>query len=453
LKVLVTGATGFVGKKICRKLILAGYQLVISTRSKKRTEKDFPYPAEIIEWDYANQDFDAKHLEGVDSVIHLMGESIASGRWTSDRKERLYKSRIESTNKIVKAIHQSPSVKSFLAASAVGYYPFSDQEGFDESAKPGDSFLANLCVDWEKASENLPSKVRRCVFRLGMVLGHGGAMEKLESLFSYGLTSPLGSGKQWMSWIAIEDLVDIFFKALTEESFHGVYNAVSPHPVRNKEFHKSLAKSFSRPLLPSTPSFILKTVLGEMSQVVLGSQKVLPKRLLEQGFSFRRRTLEECFQHLYPHGAFTKVVEKDLFLEGHDLSIFDFFQDEKNLDQLTPDFLNFKVLGKNTPEIQEGTEIYYRLKLNGIPFRWKTLIRRWEPPYLFVDTQESGPYQVWDHTHTFEATDRGVMVSDKVYWKLPIPFISLPIAGFKVRSDVKKIFAFRKQKMEELFGR
>ncbi|MEC9283451.1 MAG: TIGR01777 family oxidoreductase [Bdellovibrionota bacterium] len=453
MKVLVTGATGFVGRKICRKLILAGHEIVITTRSKSRTQKDFPFPATIIEWDYSSQEFETGFLDGVDSVIHLMGESIADGRWTEKRKKRLYNSRIISTEKIVNAIHQSSSVKSFLSASAIGYYPLSDTEGFDETAKPGENFLAKICVDWEKASEKLPAHIRRCVFRLGMVLGHGGAMEKLENLFSYGITSPLGSGKQWMSWIAINDLVDLFFKALNDEAYEGVYNAVSPHPVNNKEFHKSLAKAFSRPLLPSTPGFILKVILGEMSQVVLGSQKVLPKRLLEQGFSFRNRTLDECFQAMYPHGAFTKVVEKDLFLEGHDLSVFDFFQDEKNLDQLTPEFLNFKVLGKNTPEIREGTEIYYRLKLNGIPFRWKTLIRRWEPPYLFVDTQESGPYQVWDHTHTFEATERGVMVSDKVYWKLPIPFISLPVAGFKVKSDVKKIFEFRKQKMEELFGR
>ena len=451
MKVLVTGATGFVGKKISRELILRGHELVVITRDQQRTQRDFPYPAEIFEWDYRSQDFPVAALDGVSAVVHLMGESIAEGRWTEARKKSLYDSRVLATKKLVSALQRSSAVQTFVAASAIGFYPYSASQSFTETSEGGEGFLQGLCADWEDASDPLESLLRRVIVRVGLVLGYGGALTKLEPLFSYGITSPLATGEQWMSWIHVDDLTRMFCDAVEKDSWRGVYNGCSPAPVTNAQFHRAMAEVFSRPMLPSTPAFMMRLVLGEMAQVVLGSQKVLPERALKESFSFTYTDLDSCLQTLYPHGGFTKVIEDSQFLAGYDLSIFAFFQNEKNLEKLSPSFLKFQVLGKSTEELQKGTVIRYRLSLNGIPLRWSSQITHWDPPHQFSDIQLTGPYQTWDHTHSFVQTPKGVMVSDKVFYKLPLPFFSSWLAGWKVAADVAKIFAYRREQMESLF--
>lgn len=300
MKILITGATGFVGTKLTQDLTTRGYKIVVTTRNIEKAKKNKTSNIEYVAWDAPHGDFPAAALAGVDAVINLMGENIAAKRWSDSQKLKLRESRILSTKKLVEAINTSgTAVKVFLSTSAIGYYPVNTANQLTESSLPGESFLSALCVDWENATASLNPHIRKFILRVGVVLGlGGGALSKLLPLFKLGLGGPIGNGSMVMSWIHINDLVAIYSEALSDERYSGVANAVAPKTVTNKEFTKALARSVRRPALFPAPPIALKLAMGELSTIVLDSQDIDCEKLKSLNFTFRYPTIDKALQDI-----------------------------------------------------------------------------------------------------------------------------------------------------------
>lgn len=295
MKVLVTGATGFVGKVVVRQLLEAGEQVVVLTRNIPKAALTLGSQCEYFQWADTNELPDVAAFKGVDAVINLMGEGIADKKWTDEQKKIIYNSRINGTQKLVEVIsklEKKPSV--FVSTSAIGIYGNRGPEELTEESSTGSDFLAHLCTEWEKEASKVKEHVKRLILiRVGVVLGHnGGALKKMLLPFKLGLGGPLGSGNQYMSWIHVEDLAGMYVEALKNESLNGIFNGTAPYPATNKEFTTTLGKTLKRPTVLPAPAFAIKAIFGEMSTVLLDGQKVLPKKFKDINYRYRYPTLE-----------------------------------------------------------------------------------------------------------------------------------------------------------------
>lgn len=290
MKVLLTGATGFVGQKLGLALVNAGHQVVAVSRDPSRMKLDFS--AEKRDWESLRG-----QMLGIEAIIHLAGEPVAQS-WSPSTKKKIISSRVDTARRLREALESSPGSRPLvlLSASGVGFYGDGGERLLEESLLPGDDFLARVCVDWEKTALAMQPLVGRvAVLRIGMVLGQGGgALAKMLPPFQLGVGGRLGSGEQWMSWIQLEDLVQLFLFALANPAVKGVFNAVAPQPVKNKDFTKALAAALHRPAFAAVPAFALKLALGEMSQMVLGGQRASCKKAMDAGFRFRYPSLPDA---------------------------------------------------------------------------------------------------------------------------------------------------------------
>lgn len=444
--IVLTGATGFVGKPLTLELLMKGYELRVLTTNIERAKNRLPLPVSFY-------DRPSKNLfEGTHAVIHLAGEPIAERRWSDSVKERIYTSRTEDTRKIVEVINSCERPpKAFISASAIGFYGDRGDEVLTEESSSGDGFLADVCRDWEKASFGFNG--RRVLVRTGIVLGDGGALAKMLPPFRLGVGGKLSGGKQWMSWIHLTDLVRLYLFALENESISGVLNGVAPAPVTNTVFTKTLAEVLERPALFPVPALALKTIFGEMSTVLLASQRVNPVRSKILGFNFFFPELRGALTHLLkPRGISAGYVHEDVkWLPKSPEQVFPFFSEAKNLETITPPWLNFHIVGMNTPEINQGTLIDYRLRIKGVPARWKTRIAEWVPGVRFVDEQLKGPYQIWHHTHEFIPLAGGTLMKDRVVYKMPFGILGDVVRELVVGKDVRTIFAYRAKVIDQTF--
>ena len=283
MKIFVTGGTGFVGKTLAPALVRSGHEVTILTRAAK--EESFG-----VSWIEGNPTQEGRWQDAVkehETVINLAGASIFT-RWTEEAKKRIRDSRMLTTRRLVEAI-EGGRVKTFFSTSAIGYYGFHGDEAIPEEASPGEDFLALLAKDWEAEAKEAEKKGCRVVItRFGIVLGEkGGALGQMIPLFNKYLGGPLGSGKQWFSWIHIEDLVRAYLFLLEHPEISGPVNFTAPNPVRNKELSQWLGRTLGRPAFLPAPGFMLRLVLGEFGSVLLEGQKVIPQKLLQAGFQFQ----------------------------------------------------------------------------------------------------------------------------------------------------------------------
>lgn len=293
MKVVITGGTGLVGMALSRLLKKEGHEVYHISRGQG---KEFP----SYQWDVEKGTLDPDALEGKDVLVHLAGAGVADSRWTDKRKQQILESRTQSASLLIdylKKCQSGPSV--FLSASAVGYYGGDTGERLcREDDAPGDDFLARVCIAWEESVKPAETLVERlAILRIGVVLAEdGGALPKL---LQPPVVAPLGIGRQYMSTIHLDDLAAMFYFAMQSEKVRGVYNAVGPEPLSNKDFSKLAAKVVGKPFVPlPVPGFALKVLLGEMSQVVLGGNKVSADRIMEAGFIFRYQGVEAALQEL-----------------------------------------------------------------------------------------------------------------------------------------------------------
>lgn len=292
MKILVTGGQGFVGSAAVAVLRGAGHDVVRLVRRPGPLADDEWY------WDPVRGEVDARLGAGVDAVVHLAGENIAAGRWTASRKTRIRESRVRGTEVLVGALSRAERPPAVLvAASATGIYGDRGNEELDEDAGPGNGFLAEVAKAWEGAATALEATGARVVcLRMGMVLdGGGGALAKMLPVFRWGLGGVLGSGGQYWSWIHRVDLARIVLLAVTDQGMRGPINAVAPNPVTNREFTRVLAGVVGRPAWLPAPRFGLRCLLGEMADaILLGSARVMPRRLQAMGYAFRYADLREA---------------------------------------------------------------------------------------------------------------------------------------------------------------
>lgn len=292
MKIAITGASGLVGSHLTHFLTTGGHEVFAMVR------KQTPEKPRNIYWNPKTGEIEKEKLEGMDAVIHLAGENVASGLWNQARKERIRSSRTDGTSLIattLASLQRPPYV--LISASAVGYYGTSESETFNEQHGPGDDFLANVVREWEQAADPARNAGIRVVHpRIGIVLSpQGGALRKMLPAFRLGIAGPLGHGKQWMSWIALDDLVGLIHHALFTDSLSGPINAVTPNPVTNREFTHTLGSVLYRPTLIPLPSVAIRTVLGEMGRtILLSGQRVCSS--VDHGYNFITPSLEEALR-------------------------------------------------------------------------------------------------------------------------------------------------------------
>lgn len=301
MRVLVTGGTGFIGRRLVSRLVTRGDEVIVLSRrpplASKRVEA-----ARILSWNPESGPPAPDAFGAMDAVVNLHGESIASGRWTDAKKERIRRSRIEGTRHLIQGIAAaSPRPRVLVTSSAVGYYGPHGDEVLDESSPPGQDFLASVCREWEAEGNRARELgVRVATIRTGVVLGAGGgALSKMLVPFQLFVGGPVGSGEQWMPWVHLDDECGIIMHALDRPAVEGPINVTSPNPVRNRDFARALARVLGRPSLLPTPAFALRLALGEMADaLLLTGQRVMPKKAEETGYRFHHPLLSEALESI-----------------------------------------------------------------------------------------------------------------------------------------------------------
>jgi len=299
MKPLVTGATGFVGHRLLARL----QQPLVLSRNAEKAQKDLAaFQVRAFAWEPMEGPPPAVAFESVDTIFHLAGDPVAEGRWTDQKKARIRDSRIIGTRNLVAGLRNlAVKPQTLVCASAVGYYGSRGDEELDETASPGSDFLAEVCVGWEReAARARELGIRVVSIRTGIVLGTGGgALAKMLTPFKLGIGSPLGNGRQYMPWVHIDDLVELMLLAAGNANLSGPVNGVAPHPVTNREFTKTLGHVLGRPtFMPAVPPIALKVLIGEFGQVLLDSQRAVPRAALNAGFAFRFPKLEPALREI-----------------------------------------------------------------------------------------------------------------------------------------------------------
>jgi uncharacterized protein (TIGR01777 family) len=295
MKIVIAGGTGFVGEPLVRQLIARGDDVAVLSRDPARVKA-----GRGVAWDGRSAGAWTAEVDAADAVINLAGENIGDGRWTDERKRRLVDSRIDATGAIVTALTNAPRRKRTLVnASAVGYYGYDRESEADESGTKGKGFLADLVEQWENAAKRAENVARVVIPRFGVMLaGDGGALQKMILPFKFGAGGPVGSGKQWMSWVDRDDVLSGIQRALESDSLRGVYNITSPQPVQNREFAKAVGRVLHRPAFMPAPAPVLRLAFGQMAdEILLGGQRVVPRRAEAAGFTFVYRDVEAALRH------------------------------------------------------------------------------------------------------------------------------------------------------------
>jgi uncharacterized protein (TIGR01777 family) len=295
MKVLVTGSSGLIGSTLIPLLKAKNYEIYTLVRHSPQSETE-------IFWDYENENLDASKLEGIDVIVHLAGKNIADNKWTEKVKEEIKQSRIKGTNLLIrKLLSLTKPPSTFIAASAIGFYGNRGNEILSESSLPGSGYLAKLCQDWENTTKTASNIGLRTVnIRFGVVLSKkGGALSKMLLPFLFGAGGPIGSGKQYMSWIAVDDAVGAIDHIINNASIDGPVNLVSPNPILNKDFAHTLGKVLQRPAILPLPAFAAQLLLGEMAnELLLSSQRVEPSVLKISNYKYKYPNLESALKHI-----------------------------------------------------------------------------------------------------------------------------------------------------------
>jgi uncharacterized protein (TIGR01777 family) len=296
MRILITGASGLIGKALQRSFTENGYEMLLAGRGE-------PKGANEIQWSVEDgfREEDLSRLEGLDAVVHLAGEGIAGLRWTDEKKKAIRDSRVHGTHNLVDTLaelKQKPKV--LVAGSAMGFYGDRGDEILTETSRPGDTFLSDVCKEWEMESRRAEdSGIRTVLLRTSIVLSKdGGALATMLTPFKFGVGGVVGSGKQWMSWVSLDDVIDIINYAIENESLRGAVNVASPNPVTNEEFTKTLGEVLYRPTFLPLPEFAVNLMFGEMGDALLiDSTRVEPKRLQEAGYKFKFKDLKSALEN------------------------------------------------------------------------------------------------------------------------------------------------------------
>lgn len=295
-KILITGGSGLVGSKLSKLMVGSGYEVVHLSRRVTGNEEFLTF-----KWDISGGTIDESAFEGVTHMVHLAGAGVADEKWTQHRKKVILDSRVDSTKLLFQYVKKlDVKLESYISASAIGIYNYSESQCADEESDHSNTFLAEVVKKWEESADPFQDLTRVAKVRIGVVLSkEGGALKEIAKPISLYAGAPLGTGSQYTSWIHIQDLVGIF-KYVIENNLQGTYNAVAPNPVTNSELTKAIAKSLNKPLiLPNVPSFVMKLILGEMSDMILNGIKVSSQKIQTAGFEFAFTEVGDAVDHAF----------------------------------------------------------------------------------------------------------------------------------------------------------
>lgn len=301
-RVIISGATGFIGKALCRHLLEAGYDVVGLSRDPDKGKEFLPGEVNFARWDAKSAEGWMDHADGAFAIVNLAGENIASGRWTKQRKQRILESRLDAGKALVEAVEKvktKPQV--VIQSSGIGYYGDSGDEIVDETSPPGSGFLVEVAKEWEKTTQEVESMgVRHVVIRTGVVLGaEGGFLSRIILPYRFFLGGHMGSGKQWIPWIHMDDEAKAIRFLMEKEGLQGAFNLTAPNPLTSRDFSKVLGRVMKKPAWLAIPGFVLRLFFGEMaSELILSGQRALPKRLLESGYQFIYPELEPALREI-----------------------------------------------------------------------------------------------------------------------------------------------------------
>lgn len=473
LRILVTGATGFLGRALLLRLARDGHHLSALVRDPRRAREALGTAVALVRT--GEPAALAAAVADADAVINLAGEPIVDRRWTAARKRALRDSRVGVTEALATAAAaRATPLPVLISGSAVGIYGDRGDDVLDERAPAGTGFAATLCADWETAAARVPAH-RTVLLRTGIVLGpEGGLVARLATPARLRLAGRLGHGRQWMSWIHVTDLVELIAAALTDERWRGPVNAVAPAPARQAELTRALATALGGGASLPAPAPMLRAVLGERACMLLDGQRCTPSAAQALGFRFAYPTVDAAIAALgagastvsisrLPTGGAPSVpylaarrprylLETRTELGAPLDQVFPFFAEATNLELLTPPALAFRIVTPQPIPMAAGTVIDYALALGGVPMRWRTVIERWEPGRRFVDAQHRGPYRAWWHEHHFEAAgDRTIMI-DRVYYAPPLGPLGAIAHRLFIRPMLTRIFGFRHHAITLRFG-
>ena len=300
-QLLITGGSGFIGSYLVPVLLDQGHGVTVLTRTPDKTAQQFNNLVTVADYDMEQLD-SLNNQQGFDVVINLAGQSITDKRWTSKVKRQLRDSRLLTTLKLIDYLQRTSNKPAlFISGSAIGYYGLQRDQLLDERDSGDNSFASKLCADWEHEAQQAEALgIRTCYLRTGIVLGsNGGALSKMLPAFKIGLGGPMGTGKQWMSWVHVNDLVGIIVSIINNAEIKGAVNGTAPNPVTNKVFSSTLGRVLKRPAFLPMPAFVLKLLLGEMAEeLLLSGQRVIPKKILAAGYEFQYAELEDAMRDL-----------------------------------------------------------------------------------------------------------------------------------------------------------
>lgn len=472
-KIFVTGGTGFIGRVLVQSLIAKGYSVVVLTRDPVGGRAKIGPGAEFFAVDRPDSEL-SQVLSTCSGVIHLAGDDIL-GRWTQAKREKLRSSRVDLTERLVRCLEAaSPRPKVMVAGSAVGFYGATGQTQVDEDSPAGEGFLPELCQDWEAAQRGVEELGMRLVqIRTGVVLDtEGKALFLMLPAFRMGVAGPLSTGSHFMPWIFLEDMVRLLVTALEDPSYQGVYNGVAPEEATNWQYTKALSRAVGMPNFIPVPGFVLKLLLGEVSSLLLDSQRVHPKRLLEAGFEFACPTLEKGFERVFAPEAeveFTTDFEVPDELAGSPPShrlrssevlpvspeeAYAYFENPRNLRSVLPSWLSFSPLAPPPEKIFEGLELKAKTGFGPVASTWTTTIEKVEPGARFVDSGKSLGISLWWHEHRFEDLGDGrTRVTDTIYLRPAFSVLGRLGLWAVGKNILKGMFATRRRAIERIFAR
>jgi uncharacterized protein (TIGR01777 family) len=480
VRILLTGATGFVGRALVSALLAEGHSLVVWTRSPGRARDGLGADVDVLPAGDGDQAL-ATELGRSDAVVNLAGAPIIGARWTSARKATLIRSRVDLTTRVVAACRTATRPPRVLvSASAVGVYGPRGDEVLTEASAPGTGFLASLATRWEAAAAAAADLGMRVVhLRTAIVLGRaGGALAPQLPLFRLGLGGPFGSGRQYVPWIHLRDVVGIIVTALGDQRLAGPVNVAAPNETTSREFARALGRAVGRPAVLPVPALALRVALGEAADALLDSQRVRPARLGQLGFRFAFPTLDAALADIVAtpgvriaplraasggNGAGDDYLRRrparfeltsETTIDAPLDQTFRFFSDARNLGLLTPPAMGLRIDG-TPPAMAEGACIDYRIRVGPVPsLAWRTRIVKWEPGRCFVDVQERGPYASWWHEHAFEADGARTRVRDRVCYAPPLPsLLGALVNRVVVAPMLRRIFGYRGEVIRLRFAR
>ena len=468
MRVFVTGATGFVGRALIPRLQRDGHAVVAWVRSPARARGLLGAEVELVHADTAPDGLIAA-IERSDAVVNLAGAPLMGGRWTAARRAVLEGSRIAVTEQLVRAMAEAKSrPRVFISGSAVGSYGDRTDELLTEASSTADDFLARLCRRWECVAQEADRLGARVVLlRTGVVLGRaGGALAQVLPPFQLGVGGPVGSGKQYLPWVHLHDLVKIIAVALADDRYRGPVNGVAPEQTTSRSFARAVGRALHRPAILPLPALALKVIFGEAATVLLASQRVDPRVLREHQFAFDFPTLDSALEDIVggtavaispaqsrPEGAAEARYElrARTVIDAPLDQTFAFFSKAANLGVITPAAMQCSIQGQ-PPPMAAGALIDYRVCVGPRPVRWRTRITTWEPGRSFADLQEKGPYRFWWHNHTFQADGPRTVMEDRVYYTPPLGLVGRLANRVFIRSTLREIFQYRGDVIRLRFG-